>query len=296
MKKNILLLGKQPFYLRFMAKVSFSKMHGLGNDFIVLYNIETGSYNLNKLAQKLCDRRLGIGADGIVLVLPSQTADIQMRIVNSDGSEPDMCGNAIRCFAKYVFENRLVNKEEFTVETYAGVMVPKLNIEDGKVVSVQVNMGKPSLKRRDIPMLGEADEAISEPFSVNGSDYMITSMLMGVPHTMVYTNNVAGVDVKGEGEPIEKNELFPEGTNVNFVEVINENEIKVRTWERGAGATLACGTGCCASVVSSVLNNKTGNKVKVHLPVGEMIIEWVKGDDIFMTGPAELVFEGEVQI
>jgi diaminopimelate epimerase len=271
-------------------------MHGLGNDFIVLGDIDVDSYDLNQLAITLCDRRLGIGADGIVLVLPSDKADIRMRIINSDGSEPDMCGNGIRCFAKYVFENRLIDKREFAVETFAGVMVPKLNIEDGVVVSVQVNMGKPFLDRKDIPMRGNSANAIAEPLSINGSDFVVTSMLMGVPHTMVYADSVADVDVEREGSLIEKNEIFPEGTNVNFVEVINKNEIIVRTWERGAGATLACGTGCCAAAVSSVLNNKTDNKVTVHLPVGDMVIEWREGEDVFMTGPATLVFKGEIDV
>jgi diaminopimelate epimerase len=271
-------------------------MHGLGNDFIIPGNFDLDNYDLSKLASELCDRRLGIGADGIILVLPSDKADVRMRIINSDGSEPDMCGNGIRCFARFVYENGIVDKTEFSVETFAGIMVPGLNIEDGKVVSVQVNMGKPTFNRIDIPMLGNSVDAIAQPLSINGSDYSITSMLMGVPHTMVYADIVANVNVEKDGSLIEKNELFPEGTNVNFVEVINMNEIIVRTWERGAGATMACGTGCCASVVSSVLNKKTGNKVIVHLPVGDMVIEWNKGEDVFMTGPAELVFEGVIEI
>lgn len=275
-----------------MNPIEFTKMHGLGNDFIFMHTINPNDYDLSQLAIKLCDRRLGIGADGIVLVLPSENADTRMRIVNSDGSEANMCGNAIRCFAKYVYENKLLNKEKFTIETFAGTIIPELNITDGKVTSVRVDMGEPRLERVAIPMTGTNGKVIDEQLLVNGNHFSITSLLMGVPHTMVFVEDAERADVTDIGPQIEKHQSFPKGTNVNFVKVLNSGEIKVRTWERGAGATLACGTGCCASAVASFLNNKTGRKVTVHVAVGSLFIEWAEDNHVYMTGPAETVFKG----
>lgn len=277
-----------------MNPIEFTKMHGLGNDFIFMHTINPNDYDLSKLAIKLCDRRLGIGADGIVLVLPSEKADFRMRIVNADGSEANMCGNAIRCFAKYVHENKLLHKEKFTIETFAGTIIPELNISDGKVVSVRVDMGEPQLERTSIPMTGTNNKVIDEQLLVNGHSFSITSLLMGVPHTMVFVDDVEKADVTGIGPQIEKHQLFPKGTNVNFVKVLNPSEIKVRTWERGAGATLACGTGCCASAVASILNNKTARKVTVHVTVGSLLIEWKEDNHVYMTGPSETVFKGNL--
>lgn len=277
-------------------KLNFTKVHGLGNDFVILNNIDPSKYDLTKLAIKLCHRQLGIGADGIMLVLPSDKADIRMRIINSDGSEAEMCGNGIRCFAKYVYENKIVRKTKFSVETLAGLILPELVIKDNAVAGVKVNMGQPFLKRSQIPMNGDETQVINEPISVNGTDYKITSMLMGVPHTMVFLDHVDGMDVKPVGHLIEHHPLFPQRTNVNFVEVNNSKEITVRTWERGAGATLACGTGSCASAVASYLNNKTGKQVLVHLIHGDLFIEWAEDGNVYMTGPAETVFQGEISI
>lgn len=276
--------------------ISFEKMHGLGNDFIVFHEVQPENYDLNALAVKLCDRHFGIGADGIILVLPSQKADICMRIINSDGSEPDMCGNGIRCFAKYAYENKLISKEKFSVETGAGIITPELIIKDGSVFSVKVNMGMPGLNRSDIPMRGNNGPVINEPLEIDDEIYMITSMLMSIPHTMVFTDNSEDIDIISTGRKIEKNVLFPQGTNVNFVQVLNPGEIKVRTWERGAGATLACGTGSCASVIASHLNNKTGKNVIVHLLYGDLNIEWKEDNSVLMTGPAESVFKGKIVI
>jgi len=275
--------------------MEFTKMHGLGNDFIFFDSLNPDLYNLQTLAINLCDRHTGIGADGIVLVLPSEKADIRMRIINADGSEPNMCGNAIRCFAKYVYEKQIVSKTNFEIETYAGIIRPDLLIENNRVAKVRVDMGNPILDRAKIPMLGKKGSVVNEELSLERKSYHITSMLMNVPHTMVYVDAIEEVDVENEGRSIEKAPVFPEGTNVNFVEVLNENEIKVRTWERGAGATLACGTGCCASVVSSVLNEKTKSKVVVHLYIGTLEIEW-NGREVFMTGPAKTVFKGEIDV
>ena len=275
--------------------MKFQKMHGLGNDFILMDEIDPMKYDLTALAIKMCDRHQGIGADGIILILPSDIADVKMRIINSDGSEANMCGNGIRCFAKYVYDNQINTAKSFTIETGAGVMIPELIIEDGKVLFVKVNMGAPILERSAIPMTGAIGNVINEPFEVAGKVYNITSMLMGVPHTMVFVDQLDQTDIVAIGRQIEKNPVFPKGTNVNFVEVINDHEVKMRTWERGAGSTLACGTGSCATAVASFLNGKTGKEVTVHLTLGDLLIEWVDGI-VYMTGTANHVFEGEMAI
>jgi diaminopimelate epimerase len=200
-------------------------------------DIDPSKFDLEKLAIHLCDRHQGIGADGIILILPSEVADVKMRIVNSDGSEANMCGNGIRCFAKYVYDNQINTARSFTIETGAGIMVPELITENGKVRSVKVNMGAPNLERSAIPMTGASGTVINERLTIAGKEVYITSMLMGVPHTVVFVDNLNDTDIVTLGRQIEKNPAFPKGTNVNFVEVINGHEIKVRTWERGAGST-----------------------------------------------------------
>lgn len=276
--------------------IQFQKMHGLGNDFIFLNDIDLTKYDLHQLANQLCNRNTGIGADGMVLILPSKKAEVRMRIVNADGSEADMCGNAIRCFAKLVYEAGMIRKESFKIETFAGVIIPELIIEEDIVQAVRVNMGEPKLKRADIPMTGKKNSsAINVPLKIGKKTYHITSLLMGVPHTIVFVDNVDEVDIVGLGRQIEKHAAFPKGTNVNFVEVINPKEIKLRTWERGAGSTLACGTGSCASAVACALNDKTGKQVTVHLSLGDLFIEWID-EHVYMTGPATNVFSGEIAV
>ena len=275
--------------------MKFQKMHGLGNDFILMDEIDPSKYDLAALAIKLCDRHQGIGADGIILILPSEIADVKMRIINSDGSEADMCGNGIRCFAKHVYDNHINTATSFTIETGAGIMIPELIIEDGKVLFVKVNMGAPHLERSAIPMTGAAGNVINESINIEGRDYKITSMLMGVPHTIVFVNHFDESKILSIGRLIEKHPSFPQGTNVNFVEVLNNHEINVRTWERGAGRTLACGTGSCASAVAASLNGLTGKEVTVHLALGDLLIEWIDGT-VYMTGSANHVFEGMVEI
>ena len=273
--------------------MKFQKMHGLGNDFVLFNELDPSKVDLARLAISLCDRHQGIGADGIILILPSEVADVKMRIINSDGSEANMCGNGIRCFAKYVYEKHINRAKTFTIETGAGIMIPELIIEDGKVLFVKVNMGAPVLERSSIPMSGPSGSVINEPFHVGGEDLKITSLLMGVPHTMVFVDHSENIDIVAIGSEIEKHPNFPEKTNVNFVEVINDHEIKVSTWERGAGRTLACGTGSCAAAVASNLNGKTGKEVTVHLALGDLFIEWIDGI-VYMTGTADHVFEGEL--
>lgn len=275
--------------------MKFQKMHGLGNDFILMDEIDPVKYDLTALAIRLCDRHQGIGADGIILILPSEIADVKMRIINSDGSEANMCGNGIRCFAKYVYDNQINTAKSFTIETGAGVMIPELIVEDGRVVFVKVNMGAPDLERSAIPMTGVAGHVINEPLTVQGKVYNITSLLMGVPHTIVFVDRLDQTDIVSIGRQIEKNPAFPKGTNVNFAEVINDHEIKIRTWERGAGSTLACGTGSCASAVAASLNGKTGKEVTIHLTLGDLFIEWIDGI-VYMTGSASHVFTGEIAL
>ena len=275
--------------------MKFQKMHGLGNDFILMDEIDPLKYDLSALAIKLCDRHQGIGADGIILILPSEIADVKMRIINSDGSEANMCGNGIRCFAKYVYDNQINTAKSFTIETGAGIMIPELIIEDGKVLFVKVNMGAPHLDRSQIPMTGVPGNVIDESINIAGKDYKITSLLMGVPHTIVFADHLAEEDLITIGKLIEKHPSFTQGTNVNFVEVLNNHEVNVRTWERGAGRTLACGTGSCASAVAASLNGLTGKEVTVHLALGDLLIEWINGI-VYMTGSANHVFEGEVEI
>jgi diaminopimelate epimerase len=276
--------------------MKFTKMHGLGNDFIFFENLTNIEMDYSAMAIRLCHRQLGIGADGIIAVLPSEVADLRMRIINADGSEANMCGNAIRCFGKYAYERGLVKSKTFRIETFAGIIIPEVITENEKVISVRVNMGKPNNERQFIPMLGDEKEAIQVPVQVGDQTFLLTSLLMGVPHTMVFVDNLKAVDLLKIGPAIEKHSLFPKGTNVNFVEVVSRSRIKLRTWERGAGATLACGTGSCASAVASAINNHTDRNVSVELQYGQLDIEWAEDGTVFMTGPAEESFSGEIDL
>jgi diaminopimelate epimerase len=274
----------------------FTKMHGLGNDFILLEGLDESRHDLGQLAVKLCDRHLGVGADGIMVVLPSIIADVRMRIINSDGSEAAMCGNGIRCFAKYVFEQGIVAKERFAVETLAGPIKPELMIKDSKVAAVRVDMGQPNFERHEIPMTGPTGAVVNESLRVKDQEYRITSMLMGVPHTIIFVDDLDQVDLPVLGPAVERHPVFPKKTNVNFVQVLSDREIKVRTWERGAGRTLACGTGSCASTVAAARNGRTGREVTVHLELGDLFIQWTEAGTVFMTGPATEVFQGEIVV
>ena len=274
--------------------MKFTKIHGLGNDFIFFENLGSTDMDYPAMAIELCHRQLSIGADGIIAVLPSEVADLRMRIINADGSEANMCGNAIRCFGRYAWERGLVKSKTFRIETFAGIIIPEVITENNLVVSVRVNMGKPNTERQYIPMLGDEKEAIRIPVRIEDQQFYLTSLLMGVPHTMVFVDNLNNVDVKRTGSSIEKHALYPRGTNVNFVEVISRERIRVRTWERGAGATLACGTGSCAAAVASIINGYTNRKVTVELQYGQLEIEWDEDGTVYMTGPAEESFTGEL--
>ena len=275
--------------------MKFEKMHGLGNDFILVDGFkETLPVDLREIAIALCDRHFGIGADGLMVVLPSEKADIRMRIINSDGSEAEMCGNGIRCFARFVHEAGYVHKDEFTVETLAGIMTPLLVRANGNIIGVRVDMGEPALERSAVPMLGPVGQVVNEPIEAGDAVFKITALLMGVPHCVTFVDDVDKVELEKYGPLLENHPAFPRKTNVHFLEVINNSEIKMRVWERGAGITLACGTGACASLVASVLNNKTGRKAKIHLPGGMLEIEWAANNHVYMTGAAEKVFCGKV--
>lgn len=272
----------------------FTKMHGLGNDFILIE--PERSTDFGQLAARLCDRHTGIGADGLVLVLPSRQADFRMRIFNADGSEPEMCGNAIRCFAQYVYDRGLAEKTDLVVETLAGLIRPRILIEDGKITGVRVDMGKPLLDRADIPMEGPAGPVVDEPFTVDGETLAVSGLRMGVPHMVVWEQKLSVERMERLGARMETHPAFPQRTNVNFAEVLNDSEIAVRTWERGVGPTLACGTGCCATVVAASMAGFTGKRATVHLKLGDLSIEWAQDGHVYMTGPAQEVFTGEIPV
>ncbi len=271
--------------------MKFWKTHGLGNDYLVVDNRDgmIGEVEAAELARKLCERRYSVGADGLLFVSNSAVADVKMRIFNADGSEAEMCGNGIRCFAKYCYENNVARKNELTVETLAGIKRLWLTIENDLVASVMVDMGVPILERNRIPMLGQGT-CINEALQVNGAEYRVTCLSVGNPHCVVFVDVLDDFPVRDVGPKIEHHSVFPKKINVEFVQVINWNHLKVRVWERGCGETLACGTGACAAVAAGNLLKKVGGKVKVHLLGGDLEVEYA--ERLFLTGPAERVFEG----
>lgn len=275
--------------------MNFFKMQGAGNDFIFVEDFENEIKDECGLAKKLCDRHFGIGGDGLVIVRNSEIANAKMIIINADGSRANMCGNAIRCFGKYVYEHKIAQGAKFSVETGDGIKKIEIILEADKVKYVRVYMGKPSYNGRDIP-LNNMESLIEKDITVGNNTYNMTAILMGVPHTVIFEHD-RQYNVASEGSKIEKLGLFKEGSNVNFVKIIDEIHIKVDTWERGAGATLACGTGCSAAVVvAKKLGFVDPNKeIFVKAPGGELIIE-VLGDDVYMKGPAEVAFEGKISL
>jgi len=281
---------------------NFVKMHGLGNDFIIPEINEGDFTDLPELAKILCDRHTGIGADGILLVCNSDRENIRMRIFNTDGTEAEMCGNGIRCFAKYVYEKKIISDQKFTIETLAGKIIPELFIDDGIVTKVRVNMNTPKLIDDEESLINFNDdtnsnisEKLHKKILINENIFHTSSLTLGVPHSILYVDEIVNAEIKLIGSLIEKHESFPKGTNVNFVKVVNNNEIIMRTWERGAGQTLACGTGSCAAGVASFLDGKTDKKITVHLELGDLEIELID-NSVFMTGPAQQVFEGKISL
>jgi diaminopimelate epimerase len=278
--------------------MKFTKMQGAGNDYVYVNCFEERVENPGLLAVKVSNRNFGIGSDGLILILPSEKADVRMRMFNSDGSESEMCGNGIRCVAKYAYDHGLVAKKEITAETGAGVLTLQLFTDSGnRVEKVRVNMGAPRLSRAEIPMLYEgAAPVVAEPLNILHTTFKITCVSMGNPHCVIFVDDVENLQLEKYGPLIENHEIFPRRTNVEFVHVISPTEVRQRTWERGAGETLACGTGASAVCVAGVLNGLTGKKILNHLSGGDLELEWAEDGDVYMTGPAVEVFTGEIDI
>lgn len=272
----------------------FTKVQGLGNDFVLVDAFAGWSVSdPAELAQQICDRHFGVGADGLVLLLPSTTADLRMRIWNSDGSEAEMCGNAIRCVGKYVYERGISRQEQMTVETLAGVRQIRLHLSGDVVSAVTVDMGGPILDPERIPVQSRRNPALLLPIVGQDEVYRVTAVSMGNPHAVVFAPDLAAIDLPRQGAFLERHPLFPRGANVEFVQVVHPQLVKVLVWERGAGATLACGTGACAVAVASVLNGLTEPALTVELPGGPLQINWRNQQHVLMTGPAKLVYTGE---
>ena len=273
--------------------MKFTKMHGLGNDYIYINCFEENVFNPSELAIKLSDRHFGVGSDGIVLIKKSNVADFKMEMFNADGSQAEMCGNASRCVGKYVYEKNLTSKTHISLETLAGIKYLDLNVLNGIVVSVTVDMGEPVLKSSLIPVNSKLDNFINQAVLIDNKTFNITCVSMGNPHAVIYVPCVSDFPVEVFGKKIENNALFPKKTNVEFIEVIDNKTLKMRVWERGTGETLACGTGACASLVSSVLNGLCDRKATLNLMGGDLVIEWNKDNNhVYMTGPCEFVFDG----
>lgn len=278
--------------------MKFTKMHGTGNDYIYVNGFEEKLENPSEAAVKLSDRRFGIGSDGLILILPSDVADCRMEMFNADGSIGKMCGNGIRCVAKYVYDRGLVKKDVLRVETRSGIKTLQLQVEDGKVASVRVNMGQPELDPEKIPVLFSKDRMVDEEvYTPSGNVWRVTCVSMGNPHAVIFVDDVEGVNLPAIGPEMEKHAMFPERANIEFAQVTGPHEVQMRVWERGSGETLACGTGACACAVASVLTGKTDRDVTVHLRGGDLHIFWDPDtDDVYMEGPAAFVFDGTVEI
>ncbi len=274
--------------------MKITKMHGLGNDFILTTESETKGVSLPDLARRLCERRLNVGADGLIVAEPCNEADIRMRIFNPDGSEAEMCGNGIRCFARFVFDEKIVANTDMSVCTLAGIMRPGLELKDGQVTGVRVDMGKPVFQNEKIPVLSK-NPAMENKIIVLGREVEVSTVLMGVPHTVVLTKEGDGLDPAVFGPAIETHEAFPKKTNVNFVKVLGRGSLRITTWERGAGLTLACGTGACAAAVVCASRGLTEKKVNVFTQTGKLMIEYIDTGTVLMTGPAEYVFSGSLK-
>ncbi|MGO4888938.1 diaminopimelate epimerase [Anaerobacillus sp. MEB173] len=278
--------------------MKFTKMHGLGNTYIYinLFEENLAEEQLSDLAVKVSNVNTGIGSDGMILICPSEQAPVKMRIFNNDGSEGKNCGNGLRCVAKYAYEHGIVKEEVFKIETLAGLVEAKVHVTDGKVDVVTVDMGEPRLLRKELPMVGNGEEkVINEPIDVNGQRWEMTGVSMGNPHGVFFVEDIESAPVTTLGPVLEKHELFPEWLNVEFVEVVSEDELHFRVWERGSGITQACGTGACAAAVAAILNEKAkrDQNITVHLLGGDLTINWTNQGNVLMTGPAETICEGK---
>ena len=277
--------------------MKFTKWQGCGNDFLLIDCRENELADYGAFAKKSCDRHFGVGGDGVLVILNSDKADFRMRIFNADGSEAEMCGNGIRCFARYLYDNHITDKKKFTVETGAGILVPEIVEKDGVVTGVRVDMGEPVLEADKIPMAGYGNRrVVNEPVEVAGRKWNITGVSMGNPHCVVFVDDIKKTPIEEVGPVFEVQERYPKKTNTEFVQVLDRQHMRMRVWERGAAITLACGTGACATLTAAVLNGKTDRRAEITLDGGKLNIEWSEKDNhIYMTGPAVQVFAGEVE-
>ncbi len=276
--------------------MKFTKMHGCGNDYVYVNGFTEKVADKPKAVVALSDRHFGIGSDGVIFINPSQQADFEMEMYNADGTRAEMCGNGIRCVGKYVYDHGMTDKTSITVESFGKVKYLDLTVENGKVVRVKVNMGKPELTAKDVPVVSEHEQVIDEEIIVKGKSYRMTCVSMGNPHAVVFMDDVEHLAIEEIGPYFENHERFPNRTNTEFVQVIDDSHVKMRVWERGTGETLACGTGCCATAVACVLNHLTGAHVTVQVLGGEIEIYWDQKENlVYMTGPAVTVFEGETE-
>ena len=277
--------------------MKFTKMHGCGNDYVYVNCFEETVENPGLVSKKISDRHFGIGSDGLILICPSNIADFHMEMYNSDGSEGAMCGNGVRCIAKYVYDYGLTDKTYVSLETKAGIKYLDMTVKDGKVAMVKVDMGAPITKPDQIPAISDKEIIVDEPITVDGQEYRITCVSMGNPHGVVFVDDTDSIDIEKIGPKFEHHEMFPDRTNTEFIQIIDRNNIKMRVWERGAGETLACGTGTCASVYACILNGLTEKSVDVHLLGGCIHIDYdEEKNTIYMTGPAEVAFDGEIKL
>ncbi len=284
--------------MRLPQKLAFTKMEGIGNDYVYVWfeDLDTPLTDPAPLAIFMSDRNYGVGGDGLVLIGKSKKADFRMRMFNNDGSEGNMCGNASRCVGKFLYEHGHTGKTNITLETKSGIRTLELTLENNKVASVTVDMGRPIVKPADIPMKADGETFINQEILVNGSCIKGTGVSMGNPHFGVTMHDIASLDLPAFGPLFEYHELFPERVNTEFIEVLSRQKVRMRVWERGSGETLACGTGACAVLVACVLNNYTDKKAIVELRGGELVIEWADDGIVYMTGPAREVFSGEIEL
>ncbi|MDY5540559.1 MAG: diaminopimelate epimerase [Lachnospiraceae bacterium] len=277
--------------------MKFTKMHGLGNDYVYVNCFREQVKDPERTAIYVSDRHFGIGSDGLILIRPSDKADFEMAMYNADGSRAEMCGNGIRCVAKYVYDYGLTDKRQISVETLAGIKYITLDIKDGKAVKAEVDMGEPVLEPERIPVMAGKTPVVDEPIEVDKKEYHMTCVSMGNPHAIIYVPDVENLAIEEIGPRFENHPRFPRRTNTEFVQVEDRGQVKMRVWERGSGETLACGTGACATAVACILNGLTDRKVTVHLLGGDLEIRWdEKTNHVFMKGPAETVFDGEIDL
>ncbi len=275
--------------------MKFTKMHGLGNDYVYVDCFKETVENPPEVARKVSDRHFGIGSDGLILIKPSQVADFCMDMYNADGSQAEMCGNGIRCVAKYVYDYGLTDKTSISIETLAGVKYLDLQVENGKAVMITVNMGSPIMEPAQIPVVSEKEQIVDEPIMVGDETYKMTCVSMGNPHCIVFVKDTKNFPLDKIGPLFENHEVFPKRVNTEFVEIIDRKTVNMRVWERGSGETLACGTGACASTVACILNGFTDDEIALHLLGGDLRVRWDRDENlIYMTGPATVVFDGEI--